>query len=375
MGVTGTRRRPFQLRVWHGMTAWAWLGMLRRNGFHISPSRFYLVLLISVASAFNSLLAAIQELVLGKRIRRTELRTDPIFVLGHWRSGTTLAHELLALDPRHNAPSTYACLAPSHFLISQKLLSPLLRYLLPRRRSQDNIRVGLEHAQEDEWALCVLGLPSPYLAVAFPRHLPHAPEYVSLDGLDPEELTCWKTVWSRFLQAVAFPSPKKRLVIKSPLHTARIGVLLELFPDARFVHVVRDPHAVFPSTMRLWKRLAEDEGLQTSSFEQLEDFVLDTYAELHRSFEQNRHKIRPGHICQIRYEDLVRDPVASLRSIYAQLDLGDFDTVLPMVESKAAEMFQFEKNRFDLSAEETEKVRRHWGEFIEQLGYAANRAA
>jgi omega-hydroxy-beta-dihydromenaquinone-9 sulfotransferase len=375
MGVTGTRRRPFQLRVWHGMTASAWFGMLRRNRFQVSPSRFYLVLLISVASAFNSLLAAIQELVLGKGIRRTELRTDPIFVLGHWRSGTTLAHELLAIDPRHNAPSTYACLAPSHFLISQKLLSPLLRYLLPKRRSQDNVRVDLEHAQEDEWALCVLGLPSPYLAVAFPSHLPHAPEYVSLDALDPEVLACWKTVWRRFLQAVAFSSPKKRLIIKSPLHTARIQVLLELFPDARFVHVVRDPYAVYPSTMRLWKRLAEDEGLQMSGFEQLDEFVLDTYAQLHRSFEQNRHKIRSERICQIRYEDLVRDPVASLRSIYAQLDLGEFDAVLPLVESKAAEMSQFEKNRFDPSAEETEKIRRHWGEFGEQLGYAANRAA
>ncbi len=357
------------------MTASVWFGMLRRNGFLVSPSRYYLVLLVSVASVFNSLLAAVQELVLGKRIDRTELRKDPIFILGHWRSGTTLVHELLALDPRHTVPSTYACLAPSHFLISQKLLSPWLRFLLPNRRSQDNVRVGLEHPQEDEWALCVLGIPSPYLAVAFPNHLPHHPEYLNLQGIGAEELSRWKKVWSRFLRAVAFRSPKNRLVIKSPPHTARLEVLLELFPEARFVHVVRDPHSVYPSTLRLWRRLAEDEGLQVSQFEQLEGFVLDNFVQLHRSFEQSRDQIRPDRICQVRYEDLIEDPVEGLRSIYTQLDLGEFDAVLPAIESHAAEMSKFEKNRFEPSAEETEKVDRHWSEFIERFGYSANRAA
>jgi hypothetical protein len=357
------------------MTASAWFGMLRRNGFRVSPSRAYLVLLISVASVFNSLLAFVQRLAFGKELERTELRSDPIFVLGHWRSGTTLLHELLALDTRHRAPSTYACLAPSHFLVSEKLLGPLLRYLLPKHRSQDNVRVDLKHAQEDEWALCVLGLPSPYLAAAFPNQRPHACEYFDLRGLGAAELARWKNMWVRFLRAVAFRASEQRLVLKSPLHTARIEVLLELFPNARFVHVVRDPHAVYPSTIRLWKRLAEDEGLQASRLEQLDAFVLNNYTRLQRSFERNRHRIHPRRICQIRYEDLVRDPVATLRSIYRELDLGEFEAIRPQVESHAVEMSKFEKNRFQPALEETRQVDRHWGEFIEKFGYDIDRAA
>ena len=324
MNETGTKRKFFQLRVWHGMTAPAWFNMLRRNGFRVSPSRYHLVLLISLASIFNGILAVIQNLLLGKKIDRTKLRSDPVFIIGHWKSGTTLLHELLALDQRHTVPSTYACLAPSHFLVSQKLLGPFLRPLLPSRRSQDDVRVGLDRPQEDEWALCILGVPSPYLAVAFPNQLPHDPEYVDLRDVATEQLSRWKNTWTRFLKAVALRSPDRRLVLKSPLHTARLDVLLELFPEARFVHVVRDPLDVYASTLHLWRRMAEDEGLQVLGSQNLESFVMGNFVALYRSFLQDRHKIRSDHICQIRYEDLVADPINCLRSVYDQLDLGEF---------------------------------------------------
>src|SRR5687768_18104609 len=49
-----------------------------------------------------------------------------------------------------------------------------------------------------------------------------------------------------------------RSILKSPPHTCRVPTLLRLFPDARFVHIVRDPYAVYPSTLHLWRILAGD---------------------------------------------------------------------------------------------------------------------
>ena len=69
--------------------------------------RFWHVVVVGmVVCLIHSILGAIQKLVYGRRIRRTTLR-PPIFILGHWRTGTTLLHELLSLDPRHGYPTSY----------------------------------------------------------------------------------------------------------------------------------------------------------------------------------------------------------------------------------------------------------------------------
>ena len=260
----GSKTMPWVPRLWHGMTLSAWLSMLRQNRFDVTPVRLPLAASVSMASIVNSLLTGTQTLIWKSRIDKTPLPDDPIFVVGHWRSGTTLLHELLTLDPRHKYADTYACLAPSHFLISRYLVPWWLQFLMPKRRPMDNVRVGWKQPQEDEWALCLLGLPSMYRTVAFPRRLPQCPEYLDLQGLSAPAQQGWDERLIRFLKSVMLGQPESRLVLKSPTHTARIGHLQALFPRARFVHVVRDPLTVFPSTIRLWMRLATDHGLQTA---------------------------------------------------------------------------------------------------------------
>jgi hypothetical protein len=371
---TGTKRKPWQLRVWHGMTAGAWFRLLASNHFAVSPSRWHRAAIISLASINNSGLAALQRLMFGRRIARTELRGDPIFILGHWRSGTTLLHELLALDDRHTYPSTYACLAPKHFLVSRKLLGPCLRILTPDRRSQDNVRVNFDSPQEDEWALCTAGAATPYHAAAFPNRIPHCAEHLSLQELTAKELDRWKREWLQFLRAISLDN-SKRLVIKSPLHTARVDLIRELFPDARFVHLVRDPRDVYPSTLRLWRRLAEDEGLQIPRNANFEEFVLTNFCEMYGSFERCRADIPAAQLCEIRYEDLVADPTDTMRTIYDRLSLGGFEQVHPDIARYAAGMRSFRTNHYDLSTDDLARIQHHWAEYVERFGYTTGRAA
>lgn len=102
----------------------------------------------------------------------TQLKQPPVFIIGHWRTGTTLLHELLILDPRHNFPNTYQCLEPNHFLLTEKFFKSYFNFLLPTRRPMDNMEAGWDKPQEDEFALCMMGQPSPYLDVAFPNNPP-----------------------------------------------------------------------------------------------------------------------------------------------------------------------------------------------------------
>jgi hypothetical protein len=346
------------------MSASAWFQLLVNNRLRVSPSRIPLAATISVASLGNSLLALVQRLLYQRKINRSLMPADPLFILGHWRSGTTLLHRLLTLDSRHSFPSTYACFAPSHFLVSEKLLTPLLRLLVPARRPQDNVPVRLQDPQEDEWALCCLGQPSPYLAAAFPNDLPHAGAYFDFAGISESEAAQWQAAWCHFLKAVQLRTPGTRLVLKSPLHTARLQMVLSVFPRARFVHVVRDPHEVYVSTVRLWQRLCEDEGLQIPDGHGLEEFVLHSYERMYRSFRKDRHRIPAGHLCQVRYEQLVNDPVTTLQLIYERLDLGDFQRIEPIVKSFAADQSSFQTNQYQPNGRHLARIDR-WYDLID----------
>src|SRR5262249_19380890 len=175
------------LRSWFGMQFSVWLGLLLRNRFAIAPRRLRTAIFVTFASIVNSLLALLQTLVFGRRIRGTNLASDPIFIIGHWRSGTTFLHELLALDDRFIWPTTYECLAPSHFLLSGRL-AHLLRWFLPARRPMDRMPLGVDRPQEDEWAILALGLGSPYETVAFPNHRPVRHEFLDLREIDSAQL-------------------------------------------------------------------------------------------------------------------------------------------------------------------------------------------
>jgi len=166
------------MRFWHGMDFFTWMKLLVGNRFAFAPIRLSMVITVTIASLLNSFASVFQWLMFHHAIRHVKLKEPPLFVLGHWRSGTTLLHELLMLDSRHTCPTTYQCLAPHHFLWTEWILPPFLRFLLPAKRPMDDMPAGLDRPQEDEFALVNLGVPSPYLAWAFPNHGPVADEYL-----------------------------------------------------------------------------------------------------------------------------------------------------------------------------------------------------
>ncbi|MHB1034426.1 MAG: sulfotransferase family protein [Pirellulales bacterium] len=361
--------RPWIPRFWDGMNFSAWLRILSRARFIVHWQCIGMAFMITLFSAANSLLGYLQTLIYGRRVARTEIKQPPIFILGHWRSGTTYLHELLILDERHTYPTTLECFAPHHFLLSEWFISRWLRFLAPARRPMDNVAVGWDRPQEDEFALCNMGLPSPYLTMAFPNGGFQDQDYLDFHGVAPEARARWKQKLLWFLKQVTFRKPK-RIVLKSPPHTARIKLLLELFPDARFVHIVRDPYAIFPSTVNLWKSLYREQGLQSPRFEGLEDHVFETFNRMYASFDQERDLLGPGQFCEVRYEELVRDPVGQMRAIYDALELGEFDKALPAIEAYAANVADYQTNRFKLAPETRAEISRRWGEFIEKYGYA-----
>ena len=362
--LRGSQDRPWIPRFWSGMRLPAYARALAANRFRVDPRRLGMALIILLAAAVNSILGALQRLLYGSRIARTEIRQHPIFVIGHWRSGTTLLHELLALDPRHTAPSTYACFMPNHFLLTRRLLRPIISRLMPASRPTDDMPVGWDLPQEDEFALCNMGMPSPYLTMMFPNRPPQFLQHLTLAAVSPSDRERWKRTLLWFLRCLTLDRPG-RLVLKSPPHTGRIRFLLEMFPDARFVYIVRDPYVVYASTMRHYRRLFRDQGLQKPRFEGLEELVLDTGERLHHAFERDRPLLARGRLCEISYEDLVADMPGQMRYIYRTLELGDVDRVLPAIRQYAAARAGYRTNRYQIPPETRARISRRWATLLD----------
>ncbi len=358
-------------RFWHGMRLRIWLRLVSRHHYDIHPLRWPMFVMVTGCAVTNSLLGGLQNLILGRQIAETSVHESPLFILGHWRSGTTYLHELLSLDDRFVSPTTYQCFAPHHFLLTQRILTHLV--WIPSRRPMDNVKLGWKQPQEDEFALCIMGAHSPYSRLAFPNHAPENLEYLDMSEISDEGLRQWKAVLLQFMRQVSYRAPKP-LLLKSPTHTGRIKVLLDMFPKARFVHIVRDPLAVVPSTVRLWQSLESVQGLQLPKYEYLVDYVFDAFDRMYRGFDASQHLVAAGQICTLRYEDLVNNPAAEIAKVYEELDLQDFESVSPKLDEYVRGSKEYRTNSYDLSPRLRREISQRCAQFMQRYGYTAEHA-
>jgi omega-hydroxy-beta-dihydromenaquinone-9 sulfotransferase len=357
-------------RFWHGMRAGTWWRLLGRNRFRVAPPRLHVALGVSVFSPINDLLAAAQWLIFERQIAQTEIKEDPVFILGHWRSGTTLLHELLVTDPHFASPNTFQCFAPAHFLLSEYLMVRFGNFLLPKKRPMDEMAAGWQLPQEDEFALMNLGVPTPYLRIAFPQTQPAALEYLDMQGLTQSEREIWRRKFLWFVKALTYHYGNQRLVLKSPPHTGRIKELLELFPRATFIHLSRDPCKLYPSTLRLWRALDEVQGLQpTPEDAVLEAYVAECLKRMYRGYEAGRGLIPEHQFAQVRYEDLVAEPAKTVESLYRDLNLGDFTAVKPQLDKRLEGHRNYKTNRHEVDRELERRIYQIWPEYAAAFGY------
>ncbi len=366
------KTREWSPRLWEGADYFAWVQLLVRNRFAVSPGLWYIALIISCVTFLNTVLRWLQDGFYGSRIRATPITHAPIFVIGHWRTGTTLLHELLILDNRHTFPDTFACFEPNHILLSEHFFKQRLAFLMPQKRPMDNMAAGWERPQEDEFALSLLGQPSSYTDIAFPNRPPLWPGSLDGSGLNLRQQATWKRTLMTFVRTLTFRD-NRRLVLKSPPHTARIPQLLELFPDARFVCIVRNPYELFPSTVNLWHSLSLRHGLQTPKSPAIfEEKVFQEFRTLHERYAETKHLIPAGRLVEVRYEEVVHDLVGALEKIYDGLQLGEFETVRPKVEEYANKNKNYERNNFRMSDETRARITGRWGDLIAKLGYSGS---
>lgn len=295
-----------------------------RKNWRLPPS-FMLLWQTWIVGSLFSATERLQAAVAGKHLEQANYR-NTVVILGYWRAGTTLLHEMLSLDTRYTYPTTHACMNPHHFLLTEA--SVLARGGRGMKRPMDEMEIRSGSPQEDEFALLALGARSPYEALVIPSILPEAVKLGDPQDLSRQDEKDWEEFFLGFLAGVSARGMGRPMILKSPTHGYRVATLRKLLPDARFVLIVRDPWTSFESVVRMWRTMFETYAIAPIPADDfIREAVLGDRPRFEAKLATGTAGLSANRFVAITYESLVANPMAVIERLYQQLELGDFDTV------------------------------------------------
>ncbi|MCU0772613.1 MAG: sulfotransferase [Verrucomicrobia bacterium] len=276
----------------------------------------------------------------------TELRC-PIFVTGMPRSGSTFLHELLSLDPAHRAPRVWEVMYPvrpsSGSVVPQTLRvwraeTNLwwFRRLAPKADAVYPMRARTPHE-------CVAMHSYTFLSQEFVSAF-HIPTYEAfLDTADFVPTYAWQR---RFLQYLQSGGVAPRWVLKSPDHVRSLDALWQVFPDAFVIQTHRHPLETVVSSSHLTEVLRG-----TFSRPQDRRHIGRREAALMAENMRRIMRFRDAHpeladrFIDVRYAELVADPLAAVKRIYARLGITLSNHSAHLIQQSAASRGRYGSHR------------------------------
>jgi len=339
----------------------------------ISPNRIPRLLGILGASVGGLPLSTWQALTHASRIRNQKVHDAPVFIIGHWRSGTTLLHNLMSQDPQFGCLRMLEAIAPGCSLATGRWLPSSLSRVMPRKRPMDDMEWPMDAPQEEEIPLAKISPYSGYLQFLFPTQSFQAFErFVLLKNAPRGARNEVSRCLYRLMQIASVHEGGRQLLMKNPVNTARVSMLLELFPDARFVFLHRSPYDVFRSTKNLHRKILELTALQPFTEETIEANVLSIYPLLLEQYLKDREGLAPNRIIEVGFSELEAKPVETVEKIYSQLELRDFSTARKPISDYVETLSRYRKNSYPtLTKREKALVDRYWHSAFREWGYGS----
>ena len=320
-------------------------------------------------SALLSPLYFYEKIKYDNKIKNIEMKEDPIFIIGHWRSGTTNLHNLLCLDESFGYHSTLQALFPLGFitLSKSKKIKNIISSILPKKRMMDNMDLDINLPQEEEFSLSCITANS--------HHCNHFPKtsynsfkkYVLFEGLSDTKYRNWIKNYKYNVNKTYY-SQKKQLVFKNPYNTARVETLIKMYPNAKFIHIYRNPYKVILSAIFDFIKEAEEMSLQNFTENTFYNLNYKLYIENIESFLNAKEKYKDN-IFELRYEDLVKKPHEEIKKIYKFLN-KDFNVdVQKKLEEYLNTLSDYKTNTYTISQEMKEEIDEKIGKYIDYFGY------
>ena len=337
-GASGSVDRRPLLHLLAGVRLHDLVRILAHNG-RIWPRGYLQISVMLTSALLRAPSYTIEALRVADRVKAASFDPPPVFIVGHWRSGTTFLHNLISRDPNFCYPTIVDTLRPYDFYPNplEFITRRILLWFLPSIRPMDGMSLDHDLPQEEEFALATMGAPSFLNCLYFPAQMTRTfAEEVLFAGVSGDTLGVWRRALLYYLGKLAALHSGRRLLLKNPAHSARIPHLRSIFPDAKFIHIHRHPWAVFHSTAKFYRSMLALFALQKFRHAAIDDHILWAYPQVMGRLLDALAELPSGQMTVVSYDELTADPTKTVERIYRDLELGDFKRVKSSIEAYAA---------------------------------------
>ena len=365
-----SRGRGRAHRLFHplcGATLGTLVRLLAQGG--VAPERLHVAAVALAVAALRLPFTAAEAAYCGILLRARAPGPAPVFIVGHWRSGTTHLANLLSRSPAFGILSPMDVGLPAEALGLARAARPFIEQFFPRTRLIDAISLASDLPQEDEMALANLSTLSCNHGIYFPGRLQREFDR-GLFGEDvsSDELARWSRRLHGYVEKMSSAAAGRPLLIRNPASSTRIPLLRLLWPDARFIHIHRHPARVYGSSVHMMRTLVRELSLGAREAD-VAGLVRHVYPRLMTRLLQAGDAAPPDRFVEVRHEDLASRPLEELERIHRVLSLPGFTTAVPRFSAYLAGLGDHVAASHALAPADTSWIKEHCAVILQRLRY------
>jgi len=336
------------------------------EGQHIAPEMRTKYMLTKGLCRLLSPLTALQERKYNKLLANKPLENPPLFILGHWRSGTTFVHNIFAQDKHFGYTTTYQALFPHYIMALQGLFKPFMKFVMPDKRPTDNMELAPDLPQEEEFVLTNMTACNFYNFWFFPDKMQElCDRFLTFRNITHQEQQEFIQTFEKVIKISLWNTGGTQFLSKSPPNTGRVKFLSEAFPEARFIYLMRNPYTVFESTRAFFLNTIQQLQFNSITEEEMEQNILQNYMKLYHAYKERKKSLRPDLLYEVRFEDIEEDALAITEDIYRKLNIPGWDEARPAIEKYIHSKAGYKKNSYEYQPRTIQLVNEHWSEALD----------
>ena len=257
-------------------------------------------------------LAGLQNSRYEKLLANQPLEHDPVFILGHWRSGTTFVHNVFSCDKHFGYNTTYQTVFPHLMMWGQPFFKKNMSWLMPDKRPTDNMELAVDLPQEEEFALSNM-MPYTYYNFWFlPKcQQEYADKYLLFDDITDAELKVFEEVFTKLIKISLWNTHGTQFLSKNP----------------------------------------------------------PIYAKLYHKYESDKQFIPEGNLMEVKFEDFEADAMGMTENIYKSLSIPGFTEARADIEKYVGGKKGYKKNKYKYDDRTIRLVEENWGFALKQWEY------